>query len=249
MASPYAVDWARDWSITAGLLAVNFAIESAVAPTLTGVPSCRAPADASSPCAPQALWTGDRAALRFNHAGWRRSSDILQPAAIVLGAAATAALAAYDAHGAPAGEVRRAVFTDLTVTTQAVAAASFAATALKFAVRRPRPGLYRPDGRGGVQQVLSFPSGHTTAVAAASFAWAASVRARRPHAASGRWALGGAAALTSVAAAGRVLGGKHFPTDVFAGAALGAAVGVVVPSFHRVTLQLTPKQVGVAWAL
>lgn len=40
--------------------------------------------------------------------------------------------------------------------------------------------------------------------------------------------------LASLTAYGRVKGGVHFPSDVLTGAALGAAIGYLVPALHRV---------------
>ena len=40
--------------------------------------------------------------------------------------------------------------------------------------------------------------------------------------------------LASLTAYGRVKGGVHFPTDVMAGAAVGIAIGYLVPAIHRV---------------
>lgn len=58
-----------------------------------------------------------------------------------------------------------------------------------------------------------------------------------------------AATLTAYA---RVEGGMHFPTDVVAGAAVGAAIGHLVPRLHRadappVRLVLAPGYVGLQW--
>jgi membrane-associated phospholipid phosphatase len=101
----------------------------------------------------------------------------------------------------------------------------------KVAAHRPRPYAYR----GGVHSGAgfeSFPSGHV----AASFAAATSTVVllqgldRDPAAA---WAA--VAGFTAAAGVGvlRVVAGKHFPTDVAGGAAVGAAAGWLVPSLVR----------------
>ena len=93
-------------------------------------------------------------------------------------------------------------------------------TALKVAV-----GRVRPDSRlaGAVVDGLSFPSGHATMSAAIYLtlgALIASTRARRREQA---WVLGGAAAIAALVGASRVALGVHWPTDVLAGWAFGAA--------------------------
>lgn len=45
--------------------------------------------------------------------------------------------------------------------------------------------------------------------------------------------LGVGLALSTTVGIGRVLGGEHFPSDVVAGAAIGASVGWLVPELHR----------------
>jgi membrane-associated phospholipid phosphatase len=54
-----------------------------------------------------------------------------------------------------------------------------------------------------------------------------------------RWAMaGGALGLTTLTAVGRVQAGKHFPSDVVAGAILGSSIGLLVPWIHRSEAQL-----------
>jgi undecaprenyl-diphosphatase len=51
--------------------------------------------------------------------------------------------------------------------------------------------------------------------------------------------LGIGAAATTLVGIGRVKAGEHFPTDVIAGAMVGAGIGVLVPHLHR---EEPPKQ-------
>lgn len=107
---------------------------------------------------------------------------------------------------------------------------------IKNAVGRERPYTYyddAPDGdlkNGDWEQ--SFPSGHTTlAFAAATFA---TYTFCKYFPDSGwRWAVGlGSFAAATAAACFRVESGKHFATDVLAGAAIGSAIGFLVPWVH-----------------
>jgi membrane-associated phospholipid phosphatase len=75
-----------------------------------------------------------------------------------------------------------------------------------------------------------MPSGHS----ASSFAAAVhfSMVHQELHGGSA-WAWGGSLAVASATAFLRVAAGKHHPTDVVAGAALGAFVGWLVPTLHE----------------
>ena len=142
------------------------------------------------------------------------------------------------------------------------AAFSFGVTNLaKVVVQRNRPYLYNdaftPEERAGIAResggaTLSFPSGHTSlAFAAASFLSTTYADLHGPGTASKLiWGSSlGAAALVGVA---RVEGGKHFPTDVLAGAVAGGAIGHLVPRLHRrgtpVNLVVTPSYLVVRWS-
>lgn len=107
----------------------------------------------------------------------------------------------------------------------------------KELVQRPRPYRYNPDAPAQLhtedEGYLSFWSGHTANCAALTFT-AASVLQRSDlsrGAKTGIWI--GAATVPAVMGYLRVRSGKHFPTDVIAGYAVGAAIGWLVPYVHR----------------
>src|SRR5207249_5722685 len=77
---------------------------------------------------------------------------------------------------------------------------------------------------------VGAPSGHASvAFAAATTYWVLARRERLPHRTRNTIFLyAGAAGVAAL----RVAAGKHFPTDVLAGAALGSAVGWLVPTIH-----------------
>ncbi|MER5179506.1 phosphatase PAP2 family protein [Streptomyces sp. NPDC002896] len=109
--------------------------------------------------------------------------------------------------GAAADRERRGAWLRGTALT---AAAHVASMGIKRVVRRPRPGHVEPLVRTASRH--SFPSSHATSAAAAVVAYGA----LRP---------GGARLLGPVAAAmcvSRLVAGVHYPSDVAAGAALGA---------------------------
>jgi undecaprenyl-diphosphatase len=86
---------------------------------------------------------------------------------------------------------------------------------VKLAVRRPRPELAGLEPLGRRPATLSFPSGHATT----SFAAATAAGRIAPPA---RWPLRAAAAAMALT---RPYLGLHYPSDAFAGAALGTALG------------------------
>ena len=96
---------------------------------------------------------------------------------------------------------------------------------LKVTVRRIRPYMYADGSEQYAQNPnsrQSFPSGHTSAafaLATSYFLVMDGVYDQRPY-----WIFG-AAAFVGV---GRVLAGKHWITDVLAGAAIGTATALVV---------------------
>lgn len=126
---------------------------------------------------------------------------------------------------------------DVLVAVQAVLVSSAITVPLTMAVRRPRPFVYGEkasiDERTSGGAALSFPSGHVANAFAAALAAFHGVHARHPDSSVPWWVLGVGLALSTTVAVGRVLGGEHFPSDVVAGAAIGASVGWLVPELHR----------------
>ena len=108
---------------------------------------------------------------------------------------------------------------------------------VKELVHRPRPYLYNPDVPASMhdprEDEVSFWSGHTANTAAITFSCASMVQ--RSDASSELKTATWIGAAVAPAAMGylRVRAGRHFPTDVLTGYAVGALVGIVVPYFHR----------------
>jgi membrane-associated phospholipid phosphatase len=116
-----------------------------------------------------------------------------------------------------AGDCRRRCFPRASVAAfGAVAAAGLLVTVLKELFDRARPPVSGIDAVGVIPASASFPSGH----AATAFAAAVAVgmfypRLRRPL-----------LALAAVVALSRVYLGVHYASDVLAGSALGALIGL-----------------------
>jgi membrane-associated phospholipid phosphatase len=120
----------------------------------------------------------------------------------------------------------------------------------KNLVQRPRPYVYNPEfqsgtGEFGVNARKSFFSGHTSFSAANSFFFAKVFADYHPDSKWRPlvWTL--AAAIPAWTGLERVLAGKHFPTDVITGYAVGALCGYFIPHFHlkgsNQNLTLFPK--------
>jgi membrane-associated phospholipid phosphatase len=119
------------------------------------------------------------------------------------------------AMGALGALVDRKRRRDWVTATAAVALAHGASVGVKRVVRRPRPDDPRVQVHVGTPSRLSFPSAHATSTTAAAVLFGALLR--KPL----------AAALVPTMAVSRMVLGVHYPTDVLAGSALGAAVAVI----------------------
>jgi membrane-associated phospholipid phosphatase len=155
---------------------------------------------------------------------------------------------------------RSALLVDAILYAETISVTQVVTMATKIAVRRPRPVDYANCPKGTLEGApgctstdlqLSFFSGHAslTGAVSATAAYLAFVRsgprARRP------WiTLGVGMALTAFVSYERVRSKEHFPTDVIMGSMAGAAIGVLVPHFHRrphfheKLLETTPMWIG-----
>jgi membrane-associated phospholipid phosphatase len=122
--------------------------------------------------------------------------------------------AGWLAMGALGALVDRRRRREWVTATAAVAVAHGASVGIKRVVRRPRPDDPRVRVHVGTPSRLSFPSAHATSTTAAAVLFGALLR--KPL----------AAALVPPMALSRMVLGVHYPTDVLAGSALGAAVAV-----------------------
>lgn len=112
---------------------------------------------------------------------------------------------------------------------------------VKSAVNRTRPYAYNPEDytneeRTDRESRFSFFSGHTSATASLSFLWAKVMTDYHPHMAKGYkigiWSF--AALIPATTGFLRVQAGKHYPTDVITGYAVGAVTGWLIPEMHKI---------------
>lgn len=110
---------------------------------------------------------------------------------------------------------------------------------VKSAVNRTRPYAYNPDytyeERTDRESRFSFYSGHTSITASMSFLWATVMTDYHPNMSKGFkigiWSF--AALLPATTGYLRVKAGKHYPTDVITGYAIGALTGWLIPHLHK----------------
>ena len=107
----------------------------------------------------------------------------------------------------------------------------------KVSVLRVRPYAYNPDVSLGSKKALdarkSFFSGHTSSSFAGTVFFARVFSDYNPDSKLKPYVWAGALTLSSVVAYSRVRAGRHFPTDVIAGAAVGGLVGYWIPELHK----------------
>jgi membrane-associated phospholipid phosphatase len=192
---------------------------AALIPEATKLPKA---APSCAPCDPASLSGVDRVALHtFSGSAGTASTPLL------LGVIGFAGLASFDGATPAQRRGHVAVFASSLAWT-------FAATDwMKVLVRRKRPVLYTAGAAAAAadpNSQRSFPSGHASvAFAAATTYLVMAQRERLPH--RGRNAALLYAGAVGIAAL-RVAAGKHFPTDVLGGAALGTGVGWLAAKVH-----------------
>jgi membrane-associated phospholipid phosphatase len=110
---------------------------------------------------------------------------------------------------------------------------------VKTAVQRTRPYVYNDDPDIPAERKTSksarqsFPSGHTIN-AFASAVFLSTVYGRlHPTSPARPWIWGGSLAVAGTVGYLRYSAGKHFPTDILAGAAIGGLIGWAIPRIHE----------------
>ena len=111
----------------------------------------------------------------------------------------------------------------------------------KRAAKRPRPYMYNDnfdifsiEERRKKNSRMSFFSGHTSMVSAMYFLTAATFANYYPNSRWRPFVWGASISIPALTGFLRVKAGKHFPTDVLVGYAVGALIGgVLVPALHQ----------------
>ncbi|MGQ1783914.1 MULTISPECIES: phosphatase PAP2 family protein [unclassified Saccharicrinis] len=103
---------------------------------------------------------------------------------------------------------------------------------------RKRPFIYSDlvpmDERTAPETENSFFSGHASTAAASAFFAAKVYSDYHPELGNKKyWLYGAAMVPPTLVGYYRIKAMKHFPTDIIVGTAIGAAVGILVPHFHK----------------
>lgn len=231
---PEVPTYRLSWEIDLPILAVAGPITFAwlLAPEATS-PDCATEANGFL-CDPEDVNAIDRGAAGNYDPSWSEGSNYAW-----IGTSAALLATVFVAEDfAPA-------LNDLVVGTEALAITSALGALTTLATGRARPKVYSPAApaaeRAGGEQALSFFSGHVATIATVTTYTFTTLYKRNVHPVVTWGALGVGAVGTGVVAAGRILGGNHFPTDVFMGAAVGTAVGFLVPALHDVNVMFSPE--------
>jgi membrane-associated phospholipid phosphatase len=225
---PYALHGDGDGALAAGAaftLAVTKALDARM-PALT-------PADLGRLQA-SAVPRVDRSATRRWSPAADAWSDVLMWGALCAPLALTA-----SASGRKDPETLLALHAETVVWTIALTQIT------KSLVQRTRPFAYNPATEIPAGEWLrksarrSFPSGHAANAFAGAVALAGIYARLHPGDSARAWVWGGSLTVASTVGLLRYLSGRHFPTDIVAGAALGAAVGYAVPRLHETSDDMT----------
>jgi membrane-associated phospholipid phosphatase len=111
---------------------------------------------------------------------------------------------------------------------------------LKGVFPRNRPFVYNPDSRIPLEEKLangarrSFPSGHAANAFAAAVFMGTVYGDLYPDSNARGWVWGAALTAAACTALLRYVAGRHYPSDLVVGAGVGAAIGYLVPHWHKV---------------
>ena len=176
----------------------------------------------------QKLWGIDRGATDNWSPAAGVASDLLELGAI----AAPVAYVAVEHSGEDSGTL-------YLMYGETLLAANVANLFLKSVTDRARPYAYNDDPeipdaeRLSRSAVRSFPSTHTANAFAAAVFMGTVYGETHPGSSGRTWVWAGGLTVAVTTGILRVVSGRHFPTDVLAGAAIGSLAGWAVPKLHE----------------
>lgn len=132
----------------------------------------------------------------------------------------------------------------------------------KATVGRKRPYVYNTDlsiqerySMGGNDAYFSFFSGHTAAAFMAATFLSKVITDIHGDSIWTKLLWGSSLTVAAMTGYARIKAGKHYPTDVIAGAFVGFAIGYLIPTLHkkkkndRVSLIISPNRIGICLKL
>lgn len=218
--SPYSLEWKRELGI-GGIGLSTYAVSSYLKSQATLYTSEQLESlDATE------IGGLDRLATLFDSEAARQTSDILLKGSTILPLALL--LPKETRHDAATIGV---LWAETMLVNAGVTALS------KHTFRRPRPFVYNPETTASEIQTIhaqtAFLSGHTSTTAANCFFAAKVFSDYFPDSEWTPVVWSVAATVPAITGYLRVKGGRHYPSDVIAGYALGACVGYLVPQLHK----------------
>jgi hypothetical protein len=222
--SPYELSLGIDIPLVLGALAFS-GVPALLGSDVTLQPAC-------GDCDPLTVNALDRGVVGNRSSAAQMGSDI----GLYSSLAMPFAFSLIDQLISPAPDGWAGTGKDMAVLAETLALSYGVTAALKSIVARPRPLSYDPswsiDDRSSADASHSFPSGHTSMAFAAATAYSMTFMKRHPKS---PWIIPMWVGTEAVAAAVGVLrteAGKHFWTDVLAGAGVGIAAGLIIPWLH-----------------
>ncbi len=185
-------------------------------------------------CDPSELNPIDRPVAGWWSPSWSATSDYLL---LGLGAAPIAVLWVDE------GFVN--MLNDVVVIYQSTLIAAALSGISSMSAGSGRPYVYGTEApvsaRESPEGGLAFFSGHSAMAFALSTSTFWTLQRTHPDDALPWVALGVGTTVASGVAVSRVLAGRHFPTDVFAGTIVGVGIGTLIPMLHGIPVQVIPE--------
>ncbi len=218
--SPYRLSWKQE-SILMGTGTVT-----TVAGIILGFEMDPLSADAIAQADRNQIWAIDRRATRYWSISAHRASDWGRNISYAL-----PVLVLIDKR------LRKDFWSTAFIGTEAYLLTSGLTALTKIAARRERPYVYNPDApfenKNSRSARLSFFSGHTSTTAALCFVSAKMYLDHHPNSSLKPVIWATAATIPAMTGYFRYRAGRHFPTDVIVGYAIGAGIGWLIPTLHH----------------
>lgn len=167
---------------------------------------------------------------------WSGTADTVSDGFLIASISLPLALDLIDVLGAESGDGLLGFAKDTFILVEVLAVNCIAFNLAKFTVRRPRPYAFNQgfdlEKRSSDIASMSFFSGHTSLAFSMATAYSYLFTKRHPDSSMVVPVWIGSHTLASLTAYMRVHAGKHFWTDVLAGAAVGSTIGFLVTYLH-----------------